>query len=311
MALKEENVMADVKLFQGKVTLEKLKSSVEEGDLSRELESLVVARDVLQRQIDERILQNRQQLLEADASYKARKTRKLAAYFAKFGLRIVSCVEKEQILPETKAALLLFRIKETALPIFKMLVAKNRKECSVDLNEINPNHRNTLLQLCEAFSKLGWIETKRTRQNLEIVRLNDREATNFWHGSWAEYVTRSLVVKALQNFANECKCRFDVFHDIKLAYYGSTGKNVDMQLDLVAQLNDRFYVFEMKTGKLCIDKWVDRARLFSADGRSRFITCCADERIPTWLFDPYMLIPLGNIEKRLPELLRQEVHGAE
>ena len=303
--------MVDIKLQKVGAKIGELNSSAVEDEMPCELKSLVVARDVLQRQIDERILLNRQQLLESDAFYEVRKTRKLATYFARFGLRIVSCVEKEQVLPETKAALLLFRIKETALPIFKMLVAKNRKTHTVDLNEINPDHRNTLLQLCDAFSKLGWIETERTKHILKIVRLNDHEATNFWHGSWAEYVTRSLVVKALQNFANECKCRFDVFHDIKLAYYEATGKGVDMQLDLVAQLNDRFYVFEMKTGVLSIDKWVDRARLFSADGRSRFITCCADESIPTWLFEPYTLIPLGNIEKRLPELLRQEMQCVE
>ena len=138
------------------------------------------------------------------------------------------------------------------------------------------------------------------------MRLNDTVATCFWHGSWAEYVNRSLVVKTLQAFANSRKFRFDVFYDIKLARWESTGKPVDMQLDLVAQLADRFYVFDTKTGVLCIDKWVDRARMFGADQRSRFITCCADEGIPPRLFEPYTLIPLGDLQLRLGEILNED-----
>ena len=119
-------------------------------------------------------------------------------------------------------------------------------------------------------------------------------------------VNRSLVVKTLQAFANSHKCRFDVFYDVRLAKCEPTGKPIDMQLDLVAQLNDRFYVFDTKTGVLCIDKWVDRARLFSADQRSRFITCCADEDIPPRLFEPYILIPLGQLETRLMDVLNED-----
>ena len=271
-----------------------------------ELVALTTARDVLQKQIDERVALQRQEMLLADAFYRERKTRRLAAYFSELGFRIVSCVGKEQVLAETRAANFLFKIKEIAVPIFKKLVAKGNKEVSVELDGFDGVAKSSLLQLCDAFEKLGWIWTERTRHMLRIVRLNDKEATCFWHGSWAEYVNRSLVVKTLQAFANSRKFRFDVFYDIKLARWESTGKPVDMQLDLVAQLADRFYVFDTKTGVLCIDKWVDRARLFGADQRSRFITCCADEGIPPRLFEPYTLIPLGDLQLRLGEILNED-----
>ena len=271
-----------------------------------EMSALVLARDVLQKQIDERVALRRQEMLLADSFYRERKTRRLAAYFSDLGFRIVSCVGKEQVLVETRAANLLFKIKEIAMPVFKKLVAKSSKEILVELDGFDGVAKSSLLQLCDAFEKLNWIKTERTKHALRIVRLNDKEATCFWHGSWAEYVNRSLVVKTLQTFANSRKFRFDVFYDIKLARWESTGKPVDMQLDLVAQLADRFYVFDTKTGVLCIDKWVDRARMFGADQRSRFITCCADEDIPPRLFEPYTLIPLGQLEHRLKDVLNED-----
>ena len=271
-----------------------------------ELVALMTARDVLQKQIDERVALRRQEMLLADSFYRERKTRRLSAYFSELGFRIVSYVGKEQVLVETRAANFLFKIKEIALPIFKKLVAKGNKEVSAELDGFGGSDKNSLLQLCDAFEKLNWIKTERTKHALQIVRLNDKEATCFWHGGWAEYVNRSLVVKTLQAFANSQKCRFDVFYDVRLAKCEPTGKPIDMQLDLVAQLNDRFYVFDTKTGVLCIDKWVDRARLFSADQRSRFITCCADESIPPRLFEPYILIPLGDLQSRLGEILNED-----
>lgn len=270
------------------------------------LKELEIARDVLQKQIDERVALQRQEMLLADSFYRERKTRRLAAYFSDLGFRIVSCVGKEQVLVETRAANLLFKIKEIAMPVFKKLVAKSSKEILVELDGFDGVAKSSLLQLCDAFEKLNWIKTERTKHALRIVRLNDTVATCFWHGSWAEYVNRSLVVKTLQAFANSRKFRFDVFYDIKLARWESTGKPVDMQLDLVAQLADRFYVFDTKTGVLCIDKWVDRARMFGADQRSRFITCCADEDIPPRLFEPYILIPLGQLETRLMDVLNED-----
>ena len=275
-----------------------------------ELSALETARDVLQKQIDERVALRRQEMLLVDSFYRERKTRRLSAYFSELGFRIVSYVGKEQVLVETRAANLLFKIKEIAMPVFKKLVAKSSKEILVELDGFDGVAKSSLLQLCDAFEKLNWIKTERTKHALRIVRLNDTVATCFWRGSWAEYVNRSLVVKTLQAFANSCKFRFDVFYDIKLARWEPTGNPVDMQLDLVAQLADRFYVFDTKTGVLCIDKWVDRARMFGADQRSRFITCCADESIPPRLFEPYILIPLGQLETRLMDVLNEDFADA-
>lgn len=273
----------------------------------KELESLRVARDVVQKQIDVKLSVQRQELLEADKYYCSKKTHKLSEYFAGFGLRIVEYIPKEKLSDETRVAKLMFRIKDVAMPIFKRFIAKENKEYLIALDKYDGKTKCTLVQVCEAFEKFGWIKIERTKHQLKITRDKIKAARNFWHGSWAEHVAWLLIINTLQKFANDHKVRYDVFYNVKLAYYESTGKDNDMQLDLVVQLNDRFYIFEVKTGVLGIEKWVERAKLFKTNPHSRFITCYAGDNIQTNLFFPYVLIPLSNLESQLLALLQNDI----
>ena len=94
---------------------------------------------------------------------------------------------------------------------------------------------------------------------------------------------------------------------MKLAKIDSSETSPDMQLDIIAQLRDRFYIFETKTGILGIDKWVARAKMFSVDQKSRFITCCADETIPAYLFEPYQLVPLSRLKQEMITMLNGDL----
>ena len=272
-----------------------------------ELDALIVARDVLQRQIDERVRIRNQELLENDSFFKERKTRKLASFVAELGYRILDFTKKEQPLSTKQAALLMFRIKEYAVPIFRKFVAKTCKKQIIPLDDLEPKVKTTFLQLCDAFERLKWIATERGKHEITICRLNDKEAAQFWHGGWAEVVNRSLVESTLQDFAKEHKCPFDIFFDMKLATIESEKETPDMQLDIIAQLKDRFYIFETKTGILGIDKWVARAKMFTVDQKSRFITCCADETIPPYLFEPYQLVPLSKLKQEMVKLLNGDL----
>ena len=272
-----------------------------------ELDAFIVARDVLQRQIDERVRIRNQELLENDSFFKERKTRKLASFVAELGYRILDFTKKEQPLSTKRAALLMFRIKEYAVPIFRKFVAKTCKKQIIPLDDLEPKVKTTFLQLCDAFERLKWIATERGKHEITICRLNDKEAAQFCHGSWAEVVNRSLVESTLQDFAKEHKCRFDIFFNVKLAKIDSSKTSPDMELDIIAQLRDRFYIFETKTGILGIDKWVARAKMFSVDQRSRFITCCADETIPPYLFEPYHLVPLSRLKQEMVTMLNGDL----
>ena len=272
-----------------------------------ELDALVLARDVLQKQIDARLALRNREILERDQFFKERKTRKLASFVAEFGYRILDFTKKEHSLPTKPAALLMYRIKEVAVPIFKKFVTKTCREQIVSLDGIEPKVKTTFLQLCDAFERLGWIETERAKHKLTLRRLNDKEAAQFWHGNWAEVVNRSLVESALQDFAKEHKCPFDIFFDSKLARICSEKTTPDMQLDIIAQLKDRFYIFETKTGILGIDKWVARAKMFTVDQKSRYITCCVDETIPPYLFEPYKLLPLSQLKEQMTKMLEEDL----
>ena len=272
-----------------------------------ELDALIVARDVLQRQIDERVRIRNQELLENDSFFKERKTRKLASFFAELGYRILDFTKKEQPLSTKQAALLMFRIKEYAVPIFKKFVAKACKKQIIPLDDLEPKVKTTFLQLCDAFERLEWIATERGKHEITICRLNDKEAAQFWFGGWAEVVNRSLVESTLQDFAKEHKCPFDIFFDMKLVKIESEKATPDMQLDIIAQLKDRFYIFETKTGILGIDKWVARAKMFTVDQKSRYITCCADETIPPYLFEPYTLLPLSQLKEQMTRMLKEDL----
>ena len=272
-----------------------------------ELDALMLARDILQRQIDERVAIRNREILERDQFFKERKTRKLALFVAELGYRVLDFTSKEHSLQTKPAALLLYRIKEYAVPIFKKFVTKTCKKQIIPLDDLEPKVKTTFLQLCDAFERLKWITTERGKHEITICRLNDKEAAQFWFGGWAEVVNRSLVESTLQDFAKEHKCPFDIFFDMKLVKIESEKATPDMQLDIIAQLKDRFYVFETKTGILGIDKWVARAKMFTVDQKSRFITCCADETIPPYLFDPYQLVPLSQLKEQMTRMLEEDL----
>ena len=157
-----------------------------------------------------------------------------------------------------------------------------------------------MIQLCGAFEKCGWVSCEKTKNELKIIRLNKKCAVQFWNGTWAELANKWIVEKTLEDYARQKRLKFDVFTDVKLAKIEQEKGQADMQLDVVAMLQDRVYVFETKTGKrLGLDKWVDRARMFCSDMRSRFVTCCADDNVPCDLFKPFDLVPLSSLDKWL------------
>ena len=267
------------------------------------IEKLVFARDVLQEQIDARVAARDAKILETDPFCKVRKTKLLAKYVGALGFRILDYKSKENPSPEASAAKLMFRIKDRSVPIFKGLAKKENWESVVDFGEFSPEEKSTLIQLCEAFKGFGWISVERSRTELKIKRGRKNQAIQFWNGGWAEIINRAIIESTLQAFAKEHKLSYDIFYDVKLVLLAVEKVLPDMQLDVVARVDDRFYVFETKTGALGIDKWVDRAKLFSRDRKSRFITCCIDEKIPTQWFRPFCLVPLGRLEAEMSKWL--------
>lgn len=82
-----------------------------------------------------------------------------------------------------------------------------------------------------------------------------------------------------------------------------------MELDIVVDLKDRFYIFETKSGtNLNILTWADRVRIFETKDspKCHFITCCLDSSINARIFKPCRLFLLQTLEKQFKQLLEQD-----
>lgn len=135
----------------------------------------------------------------------------------------------------------------------------------------------------------------------------DNIGGNFFAGGWAEYVNVNLIDKTLKEFAKKRGVAVRMFFNVLIKRLdGESGQPFDMKLALVAQVDQRIYIFEVKSGgTLDIGKWIERAKIFETS-QSRYIMCCASEKIDWRLFRPYHLFKLPTIEKQFCELLEED-----
>ena len=246
---------------------------------------------------------------EAETYRSSRSTKKLFSFFEGKGYHIISLTEKQQI-PRDRSQLasLLTKKRKVLFPFIRSLL--NRKDESFSANEFSLEDLSYLLNTCKNFSNRKWIsyEYDKKEKIVKFKRLADfkGEVKHFLSGIFGEYGTAKLIEQTLQDFAKEKNgFKYKIFHDIKLKKPGSAHP-IDMQLDLVIQLPEGFYIFETKMGEvLAIDKWVDRTRLFASE-KNQFITCCADENLNPKIFQPFRLFNLEQLKTQLTDLLQQD-----
>ena len=246
---------------------------------------------------------------EAEKFRNSRSTKKLFSFFEDKGYHIISLTEKQSIPRDhSKLASLLTNNRKVLLPFINVL--HHSKDESFSVQDFSLEDLNCLLNTCKNFSNRKWIsyEYDKKEKIINFKRLDDLkgEVKQFLTGIYGEYGTAKLIEQALQEFAKEKNgFKYKIFYDIKLKKPESAHPN-DMQLDLVVQLPEGFYIFETKMGKtLAIDKWVDRTRLFAGE-KKRFITCCADETLNPKIFQPFQLFNLELLKTQLADLLRQD-----
>ena len=237
-------------------------------------------------------------------------TKKLCSFFEEKGYYVISLTEKQSIPRErSQLASLLTKNRKILFPFIKVLI--RGKEESFPVENESQETRTCLLNTCKNFSNRKWIDYEYDKKGkiIKFTRLADLkgEVKYFLRGIFGEYGTAKLIEQALQEFAKEKNgFKYKIFHDIKLKKPYSDKQN-DMQLDLVVQLPEGFYIFETKMGEiLAIDKWVDRTRLFAAAGKNRFITCCADETLNPKIFQPFCLFNLEQLKTQLTDLLQKD-----
>ena len=246
---------------------------------------------------------------EAEKFRNSRSTKKLFSFFEDKGYHIISLTEKQSIPRDhSKLASLLTNNRKVLFPFINVL--HHSKDESFSVQDFSLEDLNCLLNTCKNFSNRKWIsyEYDKKEKIINFKRLDDLkgEVKQFLNGIYGEYGTAKLIEQALQEFAKEKNgFKYKIFHDIKLKKPYSDKQN-DMQLDLVVQLPEGFYIFETKMGEiLAIDKWVDRTRLFTGE-KKRFITCCTDETLDPRIFKPFRLFNLEQLRTQLTDLLQKD-----
>lgn len=242
-----------------------------------------------------------------DEHAKATITKRLAEFFKAHGLYIVDVNHGERTESHYDLAKQIWRSHKVLIPFVKCLSNNMTKSFSYDTSKVTLAQKNDIRNFCHVLANKNWLSFTQSDKSFEIVPLLQGEQRYFIQGIWAEEVTLYLIVKALNDFTKKRRLKHKLFWDLKLKQIDPiTAKPVDMQLDLVAQVGDRFYVFETKAGAiLSIHKWVDRARLFD-DGKNRFFTCTADENLNRKMFEPFRLLTLAKLEQQLTSSLQRD-----
>lgn len=274
-----------------------------------EKEALKLSRNL----IDGEITKAKAAIKEIEAKQKAtweenqyaqdRVTKKLAEYFHSLGYSIVSLQTKAPENATYAIAKQVWNRHEIVLPFFKFMVKYRFNEVDYPISEFSSSDKTDFLNLCKTMQDNGWLKFSKRNDSLHLQPTLRPELKIFFNGGWAEEANRYFVNKVLTEYASSHKLKYKIFWDVRLKLIDSDKENShDMQLDLVVQINDIFYVFETKTGALGIQKWVERAEIFNQN-RNRFLTCCMDSSVNPKLFQPYRLLALERLEEELTALL--------
>ncbi len=244
-------------------------------------------------------------LLREDEFAKDKLTKRLAEFFKTHGFYIVSLKKEKRSEEHYALAKQIWRSREVLVPFIKKLSANKNEPFEFDSSEITDTLRNDLRNLCHVLATNGCLTYTICKKSFEIIPTLSCAKKRFLHGLWAEEITLYLIDKTLKTFTAKRPLKHKLFWNVKLKQ-NCSAKDNDMELDLVAQVADRFYIFETKSGEVVsIDKWVDRTRRFD-DKKNRFITCTADENLNPRIFDPFRIFALHTLEAQFTQMLEED-----
>ena len=251
---------------------------------------------------------------ESQQLKKAKSTKRLFEFFEEKGFHILS-LKKRQELPSnySKLADLLVKNHKLFYNFIACLLNKNNDAYSLESDDKESISR--IVNFCNILKQREWIDYKydKPQKKITFSRLNSfkGEIKQFLSGVYGEFGAGKIIEQALKDYAAaNGGMKYQIFYDVKMKRPDSPNPN-DMQLDLVVELPEGYYIFETKMGiTLAIDKWVDRTRLF-ASGKNRFITCCADETLNAKIFNPYILFNVSKLKEQITDLLKRDYTASE
>lgn len=140
----------------------------------------------------------------------------------------------------------------------------------------------------------------------EISVSEDEANRRFFRSAWAEQVFRYVITKTVQTFCKSHDLSSKAFQNVELRQKGED--KLFTELDLVVQIEKRFYIFEVKSGPFInIMQWAKRENCLAGENDLvRNIVCTIHDNIPERVFEPQLLFKLSNIETELNKILESD-----
>jgi len=195
---------------------------------------------------------------------------------------------------------------ELYIPIMKRLAvhAKNGESLSIEKGGTTPDHWNQLRNFYRELGRAGAVNELTQDVGSISFRVNSGYRLYF-DGGWAEKGLLYLIEKTVNGFSQESRKSHSLFWNVRLAK-DPPWNTAAFELDSVACVGDRTYVFEVKTGALLpIDKWFAHSRLFERPDRSVYVQCSAGD-FDYRPFMPLHLFSLTNFERLFKARLRKD-----
>ncbi len=244
---------------------------------------------------------------------KNRPTKEFASFLAEKGFVIVNETSVRNA-SETDFSLaeMIFKNKDILIPfLIEEALAIRGKARSV-LHSFSK--KTTLVrfftQLKEEGLLLDWTRIKGKGYQIEFPP--QEEKLRFFRFEWAERCFQYIILNVVRTFCEKERpgLSFRAFQNVELKRKDET--ELFTELDLVIQIAKRFYIFEIKSGPwIRIMQWAKREEAFvDKNGPVRQIVCTIHENIPADIFEPQILMNLGNIEQRFRKMLDADFSNA-
>lgn len=164
-----------------------------------------------------------------------------------------------------------------------------------------------LLNFLKGLCKLGLVLDYERNDDMFVLNLPEEETQRKYYRSvWAEECFRYIISKVVAEFCSSRKLPYKIIQNVEIARKGE--EKIFTELDLVVQIADRFYNFEVKSGtRVNIVQWALRElMLCDESGVFKNVTCTIHDNIDAKIFDPQILMTIGNVETQLEELLEND-----
>lgn len=200
----------------------------------------------------------------------------------------------------------IFRNKQVLLPFLtKLAVEVNAKKHTCEFHVPNAEDRGHLINFLRELEKNGYATEWECKKSDFSVRLPaDKHLLLFFRSMWAEQCFRYAISTVVSEFCRDNHLTYKMFQNVKLKRKGESA--LFTELDLVVQIDKRFFLFEVKGGpRVNIMQWAKREDAFvTEDGPARQIVCTIHDHIPANIFEPQILMTIGGIQNRLKKLLK-------